>query len=142
MAFEPWIGVFKPSMRPIRIVLRWQLIVTAVLTLVAAFLWGLDGALSAALGGGVNVVAGGVYGWRVAQGEARTAAEALRTVFRAEGIKVLLIIVQLWLVLSIYKDIVHLVFFAVFVITVGVFAAAIAVRDTEENNEPRPSGDQ
>lgn len=142
MAFEPWIGVFKPSMRPIRIVLRWQLIVTAVLTLVAAFLWGLDGALSAVLGGGVNVVAGGVYGWRVAQGEARTAAEALRTVFRAEGIKVLLIIVQLWLVLSIYKDIVHLVFFAVFVITVGVFAAAIAVRDTEENNEPRPSGDQ
>jgi ATP synthase protein I len=134
--------VFKPLLRPIRIVLRWQLIVTAVLSLVGAFLWGLDGALSAALGGGVNMVAGVAYGWRAAQGEARTSAEALRTVFRAEGIKILLIIVGLWLVLSIYKDIVHAAFFAVFVITVGVFAAAIAVRDTEENNAPRPSGDQ
>jgi ATP synthase protein I len=126
--------VFRIQARPIRTVLRWQLIVTAALSLVAAILWGRDGALSAALGGGVNVVAGGVFGWRVAQGDARTAAEALRTAFRAEGLKVLLIIVQLWLVLSIYKDIVHLAFFAVFVITVGVFAAAIAVRDAEENN--------
>jgi ATP synthase protein I len=127
-------------MRPIRIVLRWQVIVTAALTLVAALLWGKDGALSAALGGAVNVTAGWVYGWRVSQVDARSAAEALRTMFRAEGIKVLLIIAQLWLVLSIYKDIVHVAFFATFVITVGVFAAAIAVRDADENNIPGPPG--
>ena len=124
--------VFKPQMRPIRIVLQWQLIVTAVLALVALLLWGPDGALSAALGGAVNVIAGWVYGWRVSQGEARTAGEALRTMFRAEGIKVLLIVVQLWLVLASYRDIVHVAFFAAFVVTVGVFAAAIAVRDPEE----------
>lgn len=126
--------VFKPQMRPIRIVLRWQLIVTAALTLVAAFLWGLDGALSAALGGAVNVVAGWFYGWRVSQSEARTAAEALRTMFRAWGIKILLIVAGLVLVLSNYRDVVHVAFFATFAITVGVFAAAIAVRDTDENN--------
>ena len=125
--------VFKRPPRPIRIVLRWQLIVTAALTLVAALLWGRDGAISAALGGAVNFVAGWVYGWRVAQGEARSAGEALRTVFRAEAIKVLLIIVGLWAVLANYRDIVHVAFFATFVITVGVFAAAIAVRDTGEN---------
>jgi ATP synthase protein I len=62
--------------------------------------------------------------------------------FRAEGIKILLIFAGLWLVLSSYKDIVHVAFFATFVITVGVFAAAIAVRDTDENNRPRSSGDQ
>jgi ATP synthase protein I len=124
--------VFKPQMRPIRIVLRWQLIVTAVLTLVALLLSGRDGALSAALGGGVNLVAGWVYGWRVSQGEARTAGEALRTMLRAEGIKILLIIAQLWLVLAYYRDIVHWAFLATFVITVGVFAAAIAVRDPEQ----------
>ena len=53
---------FKPRMRPIRIVLRWQLIATAVLVLAAMLLWGRDGALSAALGGGVNVAAGWAYG--------------------------------------------------------------------------------
>ena len=123
--------LFKPQLRPIRIVLRWQVIVTAVLTLVAALLWGKDGAISAALGGAINVISGWVYGWRVAQGEAKTAGEALRTMLRAEAIKILLIVVGLWLVLSSYRDIVHGAFFAAFVVTVGVFAAAIAVRDTE-----------
>jgi ATP synthase protein I len=125
--------VFKLPPRPIRIVLQWQVIVTAALTLVAALLWGRDGAISAALGGGVNIVSGWVYGWRVSQGEARTAGEALRTVLRAQAIKVVLIFAGLMMVLSSYKDIVHIAFFATFVITVGVFAAAITVRDTEEN---------
>ncbi len=125
---------FKLPPRPIRIVLRWQLIVTAALTLVAALLWGRDGAISAALGGAVNIVAGWVFGWRVAQGRARSAGEALRTALRAEAMKVLMIIAGLWLVLANYRDIVHVAFFASFVITVMVFAAAIAVRDTEENN--------
>ena len=124
--------VFKPQMRPIRIVLRWQLIVTAVLTLVSSLLWGVHGGLSAALGGAVNLVAGWVYGWRVSQGEARSPGEALATMLKAEAIKILLIIAQLWLVLANYKDIVHVAFFATFVITVGVFAAAIAVRETGE----------
>lgn len=125
--------VFKRLPRPIRIVLWWQVGVTAALTLVAALLWGREGAVSAALGGAVNIVAGAVYGWRVAQGEARSAGEVLRTLFRAEAIKVLLIIVGLWAVLANYGDVVHVAFFTTFVITVGVFAAAIAVRDPGEN---------
>lgn len=123
--------VFKPGFRPIRIVLAWQLIATAVLSLLAAFLWGWDGAISAALGGAINVFAGWAYGWRVAQGEAKTAGDALRTMLRAEAVKILLIVVGLWLVLSSYRGIVHGAFFAAFVVTVGVFAAAIAVRDIE-----------
>jgi F0F1-type ATP synthase assembly protein I len=124
---------FASRIRPFRIVLRWQLIATAVLTLASAIPWGGDGALSAALGGAVNIVAGAVYGWRVARGEARTAGEAVATMFRAWGMKVLLIVGQLVLVLSLYKDIVHAAFFAAFVVTVGVFAAAIAVRDAGDN---------
>ena len=81
----------------------------------------------------MNIVAGGVYGWRVTRGEARTAGETLATMFRAWGIKVLLIVVQLLLVLSLYEDIVHAAFFAAFVVTVGVFAAAVAVSDAGEN---------
>ena len=124
----------RPLPRPIRIVLRWQVIVTVALTLVAGFLAGRDGAVSAVLGGAVNIVAGGVYGWRVSRREARTAGEALATMFRAEGIKIALILAGLLAVLTQYRDIVHAAFFATFVITVGVFAAAIAVRDTEEKN--------
>ena len=124
--------VFKPLMRPIRTVLRWQLIATAVLSLLALVLWGVHGAASAALGGLVNLVAGGVYGWRVSQSEARTAGEALRTMMKAEAMKVVLIIAGLWLVLANYKEIVHAAFFIAFVITVGIFAAAIAVRDPGE----------
>ena len=126
--------VYEPLPRPIRIVLRWQVIATAVLTLVAGFLWGRHGALSAVLGGTINIVAGGVYGWRVSRREARSAGEALATMFRAEGIKILLIIAGLLLVLTRYGDVVHVAFFMTFVITVGVFAAAIAVRDTEDKN--------
>ena len=99
----------------------------------AALLWGRDGAASAALGGAVNLVAGAVYGWRVTRGIGRTAGEALTTMFRAWAIKLLLIVVQLWLVLSLYRDIVHAAFFAAFVVTVGVFAAAVAVRDAGDN---------
>lgn len=117
--------------RPFRVVLGWQLIATALLTLVAAFLWGPDGALSAALGGGVNVAAGWVYGWRVSRGAASTAGGAIQTLFRAWGMKVALIVVLLGLALTQYRNIVHAAFFAAFVVTVVLFAAAIAVRDTE-----------
>jgi ATP synthase protein I len=133
---------FRALPRPIRIVLKWQLIATAGLTLVAAIPWGMNGAISAALGGAVNIVAGGVYGWRAAQGEARTAGEALRTIFRAEAIKIVLIFAGLWLVLASYKDIVHAAFFASFVVTVAVFAAAVAVRDIDGQKTPRPAGDE
>jgi ATP synthase protein I len=116
---------------PFRTVLRWQVIATAALTLVAALLWGLHGAISAALGGGINVVAGWVYGWRVAQAGPHTAGETLQTLFRAWAIKVVLIVGSMGLVLTQYREVVHAAFFMAFVITVGVFSAAIAVRDTE-----------
>ena len=127
--------------RPIRIVLGWQVIVTTVLTLAFAILWGVHAALSAALGGAVNVVAGCGFMWMVSRSKAsRTAGQALRAVFRAEAVKVILILVQLPVILSNYRDIVHAAFFTSFVITVAVFAAAIAVPDAEQH-KPRSTGD-
>ncbi len=120
-----------PRLRPIRIVLSWQLIATVALTVLSALLWGPDGALSAALGGAINIVAGWVYGWRVSAREAHTAGETLALLFRAWGLKVLLIIAGLVMVLSLYKDIVHVAFFITFALTVGLFAAAIAVGETK-----------
>lgn len=126
-------------MRPIRIVLGWQVIATAILTVAFGILWGAHAALSAALGGAVNVVAGCGYAFMVARGKAGSTGEALRAIFRAEAVKIVLILVQLPIVLTNYKDIVHAAFFTSFVITVAVFASAIAVRDSEQD-KPRTTG--
>lgn len=123
--------VLAPKLRPFRIVLSWQLIVTAALTLVGALLWGRDGAASAALGGAINLVAGWVYAWRVSRKEPQSPGETLVVLFGAWGMKVCLIIAGLVLVLSLYKDIVPATFFLAFALTVGLFAAAIAVGETK-----------
>ena len=135
MGFASWAS-------PIRTVIRWQLIATMAMAIVAALLWGWNGAVSAALGGVVNVIAGTAYGWWISRRESRTAGEALRTMMRAEAVKIFLILAGLWGALSVYKDMVHVAFFAAFVITVMVFAAAIAVPDAEDNNRTRPAGDK
>jgi len=41
-----------------------------------------------------------------------------------------------------YAGIVHAAFLGTFAITVAIFAAAIAVRDVDENKGPRAAGDQ
>jgi ATP synthase protein I len=115
--------------RPLRTVLKWQVYVTAGLALAAGFIWGLDGVVSTLLGGLVNFTAGATYGWMVSRGRGAAAGDALRTMIRAEGVKILLIVVQLWLVLSLYKDLVVPGFLFAFVATVLAFAAAFAVRD-------------
>ncbi|MGE5616591.1 MAG: ATP synthase subunit I [Bacillota bacterium] len=119
-------------MRPIRIVLGWQVVVTAVLALAFAYVWGPNGALSAALGGAVNIVAGVAYALMASRSGRGSMGEALRGILRAEAVKIMLILVQLPLVLSLYKNIVHGAFFTAFVITVLVFAAAIAIRGDEQ----------
>ena len=119
--------------KPVRTVLKWQIIATAGLAAVAGMLAGGHGAASAALGGLVNVVAGVTYGWllgwRLGATAVPDAATSLVAMFRAEAGKILVIVGGLWLVLSTYKDIVPAAFFTVFVITVIVFSMAFFVRD-------------
>lgn len=115
--------------RPIRTTLRWQLIVSAALAAVGGFIWGLHGAMSAALGGLVNVVAGWGYGWLVTRRTRQSAGQALATMFRAEAVKIALIVAQLWLLIANYRDMVVASFLIAFVITVLVSATAIVVKD-------------
>ncbi len=129
-------------MRPLRIVLGWQVIATAVLTLAFGFLWGLHGALSAAMGGAVNVLAGAAYAFMASRSKPSSAGEALRGMLRAEAAKIILILALLTAALSYYREIVHGAFFTSFVVTVVIFASAIAVRDDEENKAPRTAGER
>ena len=115
--------------KPIRTVLRWQLYATAASMSIAAFSVGFHGAASALLGGLVNVVAGAVFGWVATRSSGKTAGEAMLAVFRAEALKVVLIVTQLWLVLAYYEEIVLAAFFGTFVLTVIVFSMAIFVRN-------------
>jgi ATP synthase protein I len=126
-------GEFKAMLRslgkPIRTVLRWQLVVTAALTLVAAVAVGTHGAFSAALGGMVSVCAGLASGTVASLGKTGSAGGVLIGALRAEGIKIGLIVILLWLVLAVYKNVVMLAFLGTFMVTALIFSLAVVVRD-------------
>ena len=115
--------------KPIRTVLRWQLIATAAMTLAGGILAGVDGALSAALGGAVSVFAGGVAAVVASKGKAQSAGDVLIGALMAEGVKIGLIVLLLWLVLATYEGVVAPAFFGSFLVTVLIFGMAFFVRE-------------
>jgi ATP synthase protein I len=117
------------STKPYVTVLKWQALATGVIALIAYVWAGGHGALSALLGGLVNVTAGVVYAVIVFLGRSRTASGTMATMFRAEAGKILVIIVQLWLLLTTYENVVMAAFFTAFVVTVLLFRVALFVRD-------------
>jgi len=125
------LGVLR---RPIRAVLRWQVIATAALTLAGGLLAGVDGAVSAALGGAVSVVAGwasAVVASKGSKKKGRSAGDVLIGALRAEAVKIGLIALLLWLVLATYDSVVAPVLFGSFVVTVLIFTMAFFVREYE-----------
>jgi ATP synthase protein I len=102
---------------------------TLALAVVAGVWAGWHGALSAALGGLINIAAGAVFTVLLALNPSATATGTVRTMLRAEAGKITVIVLQLWLVLTTYRDVVHAAFFSAFVVTVLVSQAAILVQD-------------
>ena len=115
--------------KPIRTVLRWQLMATAILALAGGILAGVDGALSAALGGAVSLCAGWVSAVVASKGKAQSAGEILLGALMAEGVKIGLIVLLLWLVLATYEEVVAPAFFGSFIVTVLIFGMAFLVRE-------------
>ena len=113
---------------PVRVA-GWQLLASAAVGIAAAWWSGWHGVLSGLLGGIVNVSAGIVFAMLVRLGRPETAAATIRTVLRAESAKIADIVLQLWLVLTSYREVVHEAFFAAFVVTLLVSQAAILIRD-------------
>jgi len=121
--------------KPIRTVIRWQLLATAALTLVAGVLGGLHGAVSAALGGAVSVSAGLVSGLVAgSNGRGASAGGVLVTALMAEGVKLGVIACLLGTVLFVYAEVVVPVFLGSFIATAVIFSMALFVR---EHNQPR-----
>jgi ATP synthase protein I len=117
-----WIG------RAFRRTMAWQGAASLVIAAIAAMVAGGHGFLSAALGGSICIV--GVLAFalvsRRPKGDARS---VIRTALRAEGVKMLVIVVLLWLVLSAYHGMVVLAFFGAFVVSVLLSGLAFAVSD-------------
>ena len=115
--------------KQVRAVFKWQCLATVVMALLAWPLFGAPGAVSAVVGGLINLVAGGVYFAVASVGQLRSAGQVIQRAFRAEASKVLIIIIALWFAMTHYKGIVHVPFFAVFVLTALLPAVAFLVPD-------------
>ena len=113
--------------RPVRIVLLWQALLTAVAVLFAAYFSGLHGALSAALGGAVSMAAGLLFASIATVRRGRSADDVLLTAFKAEGAKLLFIVVALGLVLAAYRNVVAAVFIGTFIATILILSMAFFV---------------
>ena len=122
--------VQKPlSTRPFRAVLVWQAAATIAIAAIASLLAGVHGALSAVLGGVINLSAGAVYAFVLAIAPPKTAGATIVALFRAEAAKLFVIIGLMWLVLSTYRDAVLPALVAAFVVTVLLFRVALFVRE-------------
>lgn len=96
-----------------------------------AYAWGGGhAALSAVLGGIVNIAAVVVFAVVYTLSRPASAGGTVAALFRAEASKILVIVAQLWLVLANYKDVVPVAFFATFVVTVLLFRLALLDRRT------------
>ena len=115
--------------RPFYVVFGWQTVATATLAVVSAWFAGIHGALSAALGGSVALTGGLVFMLLTPRNTGPTPWDSLSAALRAEGAKLAVIVVQLWLVMAIYKQIVFVAFIGAFTVAVIIFSMAIFVRN-------------
>jgi ATP synthase protein I len=98
--------------------LRLQLIATAIVALASLAISGLHAGLSALLGGAAVIIAAFVAS-KIAQRKSVEAAAVLVNLLKAEAVKVLIIIVLLFLVFKVYKQLVP------FALIIGLAAAAL-----------------
>jgi len=126
--------------KPVRTAVIWQASATAVLALACAWLAGVNGAFSAVLGGMVSMLSGVAATLIATRRTADTTGGMLYSAARAEGVRVILIVILLWVVMATYRGIVHVAFIASFVVTLLLFSAAFFVR--EDASQQRPNSDQ
>lgn len=116
--------------QPIRTVLRWQLLATALAIVVLGWFAGTHGAISAALGGAISITGGLAAAWYALRKPAPDATTAVTSALIAEALKVVLIIAGLAAVFVLYKNVVAIGLIATFAVTTVLFSMALFVRET------------
>src|SRR5690348_24246 len=115
--------------RPVRIVMRWQVRATLAMMLALGVTSGFHGAASGLLGGFVSIISTAAFAVIISRYRGSTAGGVLITAIKAETVKVIVMIMLLWLVMTLYKDVVAVGFIGTFVLTVIIFAMALFVTD-------------
>jgi ATP synthase protein I len=121
--------IFRTGSRPILRILGWQCIAALIMAAAASLISGIHGALSALFGGMVCVIAGAAYVVVGSLGKSRSAGGALRTMLRAEAVKIGLILLLLYAGFAFYKDVVASEFIGAFIVSVVISTMAIAIPD-------------
>ena len=119
----------SPQRYPAARIALWQVLASAVVASLGGWWAGWHGAVSGLLGGLVNVSAGVVFAMLVWLGRPASPAATVSTMIRAEAAKIAVIVLQIWFVLTSYREVVHGAFLAGFIVTVLVSQAAILIRD-------------
>ena len=71
----------------------------------------------------------------VANKKNSSAEGVLRDAFRAESVKVVLVIMLLWLVFKLYQEVVAAALIGAFCITILIFGMALFVPETKQRNQ-------
>jgi ATP synthase protein I len=108
---------FRPAM-------RLQVVVTAAAALVAGWLGGVHGAISASLGGLIGVAGSLAFALIATRSRAKSASDVLVSALKAEGAKLSLMIVLLVVVLMSYRKAVVLALIASFMVSAVIFGIA------------------
>jgi F0F1-type ATP synthase assembly protein I len=115
--------------RPVRAVLRWQAILTGIAAVLGAYFAGLHGVISATAGGAISMAAAVLFASIASVRRGISADDVLITAFKAEGAKLVFIVIALWLVMAAYKNVVHVFLIGTFIVTVLVSSLAFFVGD-------------
>lgn len=103
-----------------RQVVKWQILATSAVALMAYFLVGPHGTLSALAGGAAAIIGGFTASCVAKHSDKKKQADAiLINLLKAEAIKILVIVLLLWVTFKIYTNIVPLA------LIVGLAAAAL-----------------
>jgi ATP synthase protein I len=120
--------------KPLRTVLGWQVGATVFLAFISAWLAGVHGTLSVMLGGAVGMLGSLTFALlarprKALVQDSTMAWDKLGQVLKAEGAKVLVMVVSLWLILMTYKEVVLIGFIGTFILSVIIFSMAIFLRN-------------
>lgn len=119
------------TVKPLLIVLRWQLLITIVIAIALLPLVNLQSALSAFLGGMVSLISSAAFAIIVSRHKGFTADGTVRTALRAEAVKIILTIILLWLVFKFYDNLNAVAFIGTFILTVIAHSMALFVSDNK-----------
>jgi ATP synthase protein I len=111
--------------RAFRLTMIWQAAGTITVALLAAFVVGRAGFLSAVMGGGIGIA--GLWAFALMSKRRIPGSGVVRVALRAEAAKVVVIVLLLWLAFAVYRDMVVLAFFGAFMVSVLLSGIAFAV---------------